>query len=78
MASETDDLKAMEPEGIVYETWPPRNVGGQHVGMAVGVKATHPFTGITATVSVARSQHRNKRIAADMILTALTHPEIDR
>ena len=72
------DAKMLEPEGIVYEAWPPRNVGGQQVGISRGVKATHTLTGITATCSVARSQHRNKRIAADMILTALTHPEIDR
>lgn len=71
-------MSELEPAGIVYETWPPRNVGGQHVGMASGVKATHTPTGITATVSVARGQHRNKRIAADMILAAITHPEFDR
>lgn len=63
------------PEGITYEAWPPREKGGQHVGGIYRVKVTHIPTGLVAIVNVGRSQHRNRRIAEDMILAGLTHPD---
>lgn len=60
---------------IVYEVWPSRNQGGQYVRTPSGIKATHTPTNTTAIVDCGRSQHINKMIAQDMILTALTHPK---
>ena len=60
---------------LVAETWPPSRYGGQHVGAVSGVRVTHVETGTQAFVNIARSQHTNKQIAVDMILTALTHPK---
>ncbi len=48
--------------------------GGQQVGTRSGVKVTHVPTGITATVEMERSQHRNREIAMHMIEAAITHP----
>ena len=48
--------------------------GGQHVGTDYGVLVTHEPTGVSAYVNVGRSQHGNREIAIDMILSALTHP----
>jgi len=58
---------------IRYETWPPRQ-GGQQCGIVSGVKATHEPSGIEAIVNIGRSQHINREIAKDMILSAITHP----
>ena len=63
---------------IKYECYPIPGIdarGGQHVGGHSGVRATHEPTGIMAYVNIGRSQHVNKMIAEDMILTALTHPK---
>ena len=65
-------------EPIKYEVYPIEGIdarGGQHVGGHSGVRATHVVSGITAYVNIGRSQHINKMIAEDMILTALTHPK---
>lgn len=60
---------------IRYEIWPPRQKGGQHVGSGPsGVKATHIPSGIEAFVDIGRSQHLNRVIAKDMIMSAVTHP----
>lgn len=59
---------------IRYEIWPPREKGGQHVGTVNGIKATHEPSGIEAIVNIGRSQHTNREIAKDMILSAITHP----
>jgi protein subunit release factor A len=59
---------------LQIETWPPRNVGGQQVGVSMGLQITHLPTGIVARVCTNRSQHTNKTIALDMILAAITHP----
>lgn len=64
----------IDPADLKVEAWPPRDKGGQHVGTVTGVSVTHIPTGITATVNTDRSQFRNREIAMDMILTALTHP----
>jgi protein subunit release factor A len=47
--------------------------GGQHVGTTdTSVKVIHVPTGLTATVS-ARSQHKSRLIAMEMIQWGLTH-----
>jgi len=48
--------------------------GGQHVGVEYGVLVTHEPSGISAYVNAGRSQHINREIALDMIMSALTHP----
>ena len=62
-----DDLK--------IETYSIRPQGGQHAGCDPGgVKITHLPSGIEAKVSIGRSQYRNKEIAMDMIIAAITNP----
>lgn len=51
-----------------------RNAGGQHVGTDRGIRVTHVPTGIVVEVDVGQSQHRNRSIALDAILGALTSP----
>lgn len=64
-------------EDLKFETYDPRPPGGQRVGVSHGVKITHLPTGTVAVCMTARSQFRNKAIAMDMILAALTHPDFD-
>jgi protein subunit release factor A len=59
---------------VKVEVWPPR-AGGQQAGISTGIKLTHLASGIEAVVNIGRSQHRNREIAADMILAAITHPQ---
>ena len=62
-------------EHLQLETWPPRK-GGQQVGGAYsGVKITHLPSGIVAIVDIGRSQFKNREIAIDMILSAITHKD---
>ena len=64
-------------DGVKYETYPIPGIdarGGQTVGGHSGVRATHEPSGIMAYVNIGRSQVVNKRIAEDMILSAITHP----
>jgi peptide chain release factor 2 len=57
------------------ETYPPYPTGGQHVGMtSSGVKVTHIPSGLMATATSERSQHRNKQVAMHMIEGGLTSP----
>ena len=57
------------------EIWPPEtNPGGQHVGTRDGIKVEHLPSGIVAIVNIGRSQFKNRQIACDMILSAITHP----
>jgi protein subunit release factor A len=73
------ETKAAIPAAdLQIESWPPRYVGGQHVGVSMGLQITHLPTGIVARVCLHRSQHTNKQIAMDMILSALTHPRFSR
>lgn len=51
-----------------------RPPGGQHVGTETGIRITHLPTGLMAECKTERSQHRNRRIAMDMILGGLTSP----
>lgn len=61
-------LEAYPIEGI-----DPR--GGQHAGAGhPGVRVTHIPSGQQAYVNVCRSQHKNKAIAVDMVMSAITHP----
>ena len=65
----------VDPKEIMVITYPPNPVGGQHVGTGnTGVRLTHAPTGIIICVNVGRSQHRNKQIAMDALLGALTSP----
>jgi len=66
----------IDPADLKIEAYPPRPRGGQQVGFTpVGVKATHLPTGTEAVSMLARSQHANREVALDMILTALIHPK---
>jgi len=67
-------MDVIPPEDIKIEIWPPRNVGGQHVGTASGVKITHLPSGITVTCDYERSQHRNRAIALAALEGAITCP----
>jgi peptide chain release factor 2 len=61
-------------EDLRVSAYPNRQAGGQHVGISTGVEIEHIPTGTVARCRTARSQHTNKQIAMDMILSALTHP----
>lgn len=67
----------IDPADLMIEIWPPRqSPGGQHVGTGPsGVRITHIPSGTIACVDTDRSQHINRTIAMDMILSALTHPK---
>lgn len=74
--ADIDAALTIPPEDLTVETYPIPGVhsrGGQHVGIQSGVRVTHA-SGVSAYVDIGRSQHRNKEIAMDMILSALTHP----
>jgi protein subunit release factor A len=61
---------------LKVEAWPPRDKGGQHVtDMRSAIKITHIPSGTEAIVQIGRSQHTNRQIAMDMILSAVTHPK---
>lgn len=65
------DLKKLREE-IRYETFTPGGPGGQHANRtASGVKAIHVPTGITAVARESRSQHRNKELALERLMTKL-------
>lgn len=68
----------MNPEDLRIEVWPIEGLdprGGQQVGTGHrGVKITHLPSGTMAFCRSARSQHANKAIVLEMILSALTHP----
>ena len=65
----------IDPADLKVEAWPyGEHKGGQHVGIQTGVKVTHIPTNTVAIVENERSQHRNREIAMDMILAAITHP----
>ncbi|MCV9940883.1 hypothetical protein OIU35_31420 [Boseaceae bacterium BT-24-1] len=75
MAAET----ILPPDDLKVEVWPyGESKGGQHVGINSGVKVTHLPTRTVAIVESCRSQFRNREIALDMILAAVTHPRFDR
>lgn len=60
---------------LKIEAWPPRQIGGQHVGdVSSGVRVIHLPSGIEVIVNNGRSQHINRMIALNMIEAAITHP----
>lgn len=70
-------MNEIPSEDLKIEAYPIEGIhpkGGQHAGTPCGIRLTHIPTGITAYVDVGRSQFRNKEIAEDMILAAITHP----
>lgn len=72
-------MDLIKPEDVVITVWPPRKIGGQQCGGGhSGVKIVHIPTGTEAISIVGRSQHTNRAIAFDMILSALTHPRMER
>lgn len=48
--------------------------GGQVVGVRSSIRLTHKPSGISITVETERSRHRNKAIAMDALMGALTSP----
>lgn len=64
----------IDPAELKIEVVRPNPPGGQHVGTYNGIRITHMPSGVVAECDVGRSQHRNKAIAMDMILGALTSP----
>jgi protein subunit release factor A len=65
------------PDELKVTTWP-LHVGGQHAGTSSGIQVEHLPTGTIAIYNDGGSQHRNREIAIDMILSALTHPKAYR
>jgi protein subunit release factor A len=64
------------PSGVTISAWPQRPLGGQRVGVDAGVKLEHEGYGLTVIVNNGRSQHTNKLIALDMMLSGLTNPRV--
>ena len=67
-------MSGIDPKDLLIEAWPDRGKGGQHVGMQFGIKVTHLPSGLVAFCENERSQHRNMRVAHDMILGGITSP----
>lgn len=67
------------PPEVQISTYPERQKGGQQVGWtSSGVKMVHEGYGVTVIVETERSQFKNREIAADAMLAALTHPMMRR
>ncbi len=71
------------PDGeIRYESTRASGPGGQHVNKTdSAIRATHIATGLSVKVQTERSQHANKRLAAQLLankLVALAQTEEDR
>ncbi len=62
---------------LVYDTSVP-NSGGLQVGMYSGLTVTHKPTGISVSVNVCGSQHKNREVALDALEAALTNPHMRR
>ena len=68
-------MSDIPPEDIHCEIWPPRQMGGQHVGTGPnGVRVTHIPSDTQITVTVGRSQHINLMLALEAIEAIITHP----
>lgn len=80
MGSTFYDIPTEHLEIVVYDPYSETHgYGGQHVLRPFnGVKVTHTPSGTVAMCHVGRSQHVNRAIAMDMILSAVTHPRFDR
>lgn len=58
---------------VTITVWPERQKGQQCGYSSNGVKIVHKTLGIEAVCNASRSQLKNKEIAMDMILSAITH-----
>ncbi len=66
------------PEDLRVSSYPLRPPGGQQAGTTpMGVEIEHLPSGTVARVCTGRSQHTNRIVAMDMILSALTHPKFE-
>lgn len=64
--------EAVDERGITFEATRSSGPGGQHVNKtASAIRATHVATGITVKVQAERSQHANRRLAAQLIASKL-------
>ncbi len=63
----------MKDSDLTINTYPPRNQGGQHVGIIpCGIHMTHNPTGLQVIVNTERSQLKNRNVAKSMIEWGLT------
>ena len=63
----------MKDSDLTINPYPPRNKGGQHVGIIpCGIHITHEPTGLQVIVNTERSQLKNKKVAQSMIEWGLT------
>ena len=67
-------MDAIAETDLEFTVNDPARFGGQHVGTYSGITVTHVPSGITVTVEIERSRYRNKAIALDALLGALTSP----
>jgi protein subunit release factor A len=66
-------IDMLDGDDILVEIWPPRKQGGQQVGSGSnGIKITHLRYGLEAISTEHRTQHKNRAIAAEMIVAAIT------
>lgn len=62
----------VDESGITFEATRSSGPGGQHVNKtASAIRATHAATGISVKVQAERSQHANRRLAAQLIASKL-------
>lgn len=62
----------VDESGIIFEATRSSGPGGQHVNKtASAIRATHAATGISVKVQAERSQHANRRLAAQLIASKL-------
>lgn len=57
----------MKDSDLTINPYPPRNQGGQHVGISYGIQVIHNPTGLQVIVNTERSQLKNKKVAESMI-----------
>ncbi len=62
----------MKDSDLTINPYPPRNQGGQRVGISYGIHIIHEPTGLQAIVNTERSQLKNKKVAQSMIEWGLT------
>jgi protein subunit release factor A len=57
----------MKDSDLIINFYPPRNKGGQYVGISYGIQVIHNPTGLQAIVNTERSQPKNRNVAKSMI-----------
>jgi len=71
----TTESPLIRDEDLRVESIHPPSRGGQHVGTPHSkIRVTHIPSGLVAECDSDRSQHRNRQICLDMILSGLTSP----